>query len=115
MSTSIAYPLFLELAQSLPQGKLSQMFGCPCVKVPSGKAAFCIYKDDLVIKLDKETEKEMLALDGIGPFAPKDTRPPMNGWIQIPFSQKQRWKELAQKSFDFVNSIEPKEKKVKKK
>lgn len=110
MSTSKAYPLFLELANSLPEGKLSQMFGCPCVKVPSGKAAFCIYKDDLVIKLDKDTEREMLALDGIGPFAPKEGRS-MNNWIQIPYSHKDLWKELTQKAFEYVNGLETSPKK----
>ena len=110
MSSSKAYPLFLELAESLPSGKLSQMFGCPCVKVPSGKAAFCIYKDDLVIKLDKDTEKEMLAFDDIKVFTPKENRP-MNGWIQVPYSHKNIWKSLSQKAFDFVNALEVSKKK----
>lgn len=110
MSTSKAYPLFLELAQALPLGKLSQMFGCPCVKVPSGKAAFCIYKDDLVIKLDKETEREMLAMDGIGVFAPMEGRA-MNGWIRIPYSRNDLWKNLTLKAFEYVNSLEAKPRK----
>lgn len=106
-----AEELFEAIADSIKGGIMGFMFGCPCVKAENGKAAFCLRKSDLVIKLDKADEKEALALDGNGLFAPKG-RPMGGGWVQIPFSNGDSWKHFALRSFAFVETLEAKEPKA---
>jgi hypothetical protein len=98
--------LFHVIADSIKGGIKSQMFGCPCIKAKNGKAAFCLYKNDLVVKLDVTDEKEALALDGNKLFAPKGDRPMGGGWVQIPASNGATWKKFALKSFAFVEKLE---------
>lgn len=103
-----AQKLFDEICTSLEgRAKRSQMFGAPCMKTPNGKAAFCLYKDMLVVKLDKDTENETLSWDGVAVFAPMGDRP-MNGWLQVGFEYAKKWPSLATASIAFVEKLEPK-------
>jgi hypothetical protein len=79
---SKAIELYEKLTDSIKGGIKGQMFGCPCIKAKNGKAAFCLRKNDLVIKLDKKDEQDALAHDGNELFAPMG-RPMGGGWIQI--------------------------------
>lgn len=103
---SKAEELYHEIADSLPEGKKSKMFGCPCVKAPNGKAAFIYWpKGDVVVfKLTGEAQKDALSLDGAQVFTPMDDRP-MNGWIQVPFHYAARWPELAKMSLEYVKTL----------
>jgi hypothetical protein len=111
-----AQKLFDEICASLEdRANRSKMFGAPCMKTPNGKAAFCFYKDMLVIKLDKETQNETLSWDGVSMFNPMGERP-MNGWLQVGFEYAKKWPALAKASVDFVEKLEanvPKPKKAK--
>ncbi|MBS3914205.1 MAG: hypothetical protein KG003_06875 [Bacteroidetes bacterium] len=101
-----AQELFDEICSSLEsRAARSKMFGAPCMKTPNGKAAFCLYKEFLVVKLDTQTQNETLALDGVGMFSPMDGRP-MNGWVQVGMEYADKWKFLAEKSIDFVEKLE---------
>jgi hypothetical protein len=103
-----AQKLFDEICASLEsRAKRSQMFGAPCMKTPNGKAAFCLYKDMLIVKLDKQTENDTLSLDGVSVFAPMGNRP-MNGWLQVGFEYAQKWPSLAAASVAFVEKLEAK-------
>jgi hypothetical protein len=101
-----AEKLFDELCTALEsRASRGKMFGAPCMKTPNGKAAFCLYKDSLVIKLDKKTEKETLSWDRVKMFDPMGGRP-MNGWLQVGYEYATKWKALAKASIDFVEKLE---------
>ncbi len=104
---STAETLYHQIADSLPDGKKSKMFGCPCIKAPNGKAAFIYWpkEDVLVFKLHGEAQQEALSLDGAHVFQPMAERPPMNGWIQIPAHYASRWPEWARASLDYVKTL----------
>jgi len=104
---------FDEICTNAIGATRSVMFGAPCLKTPNGKAAVCLYKNFLVVKVDAETAKEIRAMDGSKTFEPKEGRP-MNGWIQVGFEYANYWQEWTLKAILFVEKIEVKPKKPKK-
>ncbi len=103
---SKAEELYHQIADALPEGKKSKMFGCQCVKAPNGKAAFMYWPkgDAAVFKLTGDAEKDALSLDGVHTFNPMGDRP-MNGWIQVPFHYAARWPEWAHSSLEYVKTL----------
>jgi len=97
--------LFHEIADSLPEGKKSKMFGAMCVKAPNGKAAFMAWKDNMVFKLTEEHQKEVLSLDACEVFRPMPERPPMGGWIRVPLDYQDQWPGLARQALDYVKTL----------
>ena len=71
-----------------------KMFGMPCLKI-GGRAFAGLYQDHMVFKLRGGVLAEALALDGSRPFDPMGGRP-MREWVQVPFSQADRWQALAE-------------------
>jgi len=96
--------LFHKIASELPKAKESKMFGALCIKAPNGKAAAMFYKEDMIFKLDKNTEKEAIKLKGAKIFDPMGGRP-MRGWVQLSYAHSKKWPELAKKAFDYVKKI----------
>ena len=98
---------FKKIAENIPDAKLSNMFGCPCIKAPNGKAGAILWKDNLVVKPPKE-EMESLLKSGYYQFAPMEGGRPMNGWIVIPADKASEWQSFAQQSYDAVKVLEKK-------
>ncbi len=96
--------LFQEITADIPEAKASKMFGVPCIKAPNGKAVAGFHAKYLTVKLDKETEQESLALDGVEVFNPSGKRP-MNGWLQVPIQYADQWSYLANKAFEYVKTL----------
>ena len=96
--------LFQEIIAEITEAKASKMFGVPCIKAPNGKAAAGFHGKYMTVKLDKETERETLALDGVEVFNPTGKRP-MNGWLQVPIHYAEKWSYLAKKAFDYVKTL----------
>jgi len=103
---------FNELTAEIPDVQPGKMFGALCMKTPNGKAGAMLWKDFLVVKLDGAPLKEALSLKGTKTFEPMAGRP-MNGWIQIPFTHKDKWKSLTLTSVTGVKELKAKEKKKK--
>lgn len=104
---------FIELAETIPGVKLGKMFGSLCMKTPNGKSAAMFWKDHIVVKLDGEDLQGALSLVGAKTFEPMEGKT-MNGWVQIPFDYKSKWKEFAIISVGKVRVLSakpPKEKK----
>ncbi len=99
-----AQEIFQQIARELPAVKPGQMFGCPCLKVPSGKVAVIQWHDDLLFKLDPEAQRDLLSLDGTQVFRPMESRPAMTGWIRVPPAYADRWEALARQAVAYVNS-----------
>jgi hypothetical protein len=108
-----ASELFDVICGQIEGAQRGVMFGAPCLKTPNGKAAVCLYKDFLVLKPDKKTLDDIMAMDGAGPFDPSGGRP-MNGWVQVGLEYEKNWLQWTQKSIDFVGALEAKPKKQKK-
>ena len=102
-----AEDFFKELQNEIPDVKPGKMFGSLCMKTPNGKSASMLWHDYLVVKLDGESLKGALSLDGSKPFEPMEGRP-MNGWIQIPFTHKDKWKKYVLISASSVAKLKKK-------
>ncbi len=100
-----AHEVLHQLADELPTVRPGQMFGCRCLKVPSGKVAVIQWRDALLFKLDPEGQRELLGLDGTQVFRPVESRPPMNGWIQVPPAYADRWQALAHRAVAYVETL----------
>lgn len=107
-----AEELFHQIAALIPEAKESKMFGALCIKAPNGKASAMFYKEDIVIKLEGESLKEILSLDGAKLFDPMGGRP-MGGWVQLSYKYAGKWPEIAKISYEQVKKLKAESKKPK--
>ncbi len=104
---------FNEVTATIADGTPGKMFGALCIKMLNGKAAAMFKNDCIIVKLEGDVQEEALALKGVQMFTPMEGRP-MNGWVQLPFTQKGKWKHYLDISVDAVMKIPAKEAKKKK-
>ncbi len=99
------YELFAEIATALDAdgAVLGQMFGHPCIKVPSGKVAATYWHDYLLVKLPPQQHQQWLARNDVLEFAPTPGRI-MRGWAQIPSSYADDWEQLVSSAFTYVSA-----------
>lgn len=109
--TASAY--FKELSEKFEDVKPGKMFGCDCLKTPNGKAAAMFWHDHLVVKLPPAELEKALKIKGSKIFEPMKGRP-MNGWLQVPFSNKESWEAYLKQSIGLVKLIPAKKTKNKK-
>ena len=102
-----AETLFHQIAAELPDAKESKMFGALCIKAPNGKAAAMFKNDDMIFKFEGKELENTLKLPGAKIFDPMGGRP-MNGWVQLSYEHADKWKKLAEKSMDYVKTLEKK-------
>ena len=98
--------LFHQIIKGLPNGIEGKMFGAKCIKSPNGKTAAFFWQENMVFKLDQETQEKALKLNGskIGAhlYAPEK---PMKGWISIPEKHSYKWTEFAKKALEYVEEL----------
>ena len=98
-SPGSAEDLFGEIAEELaPQGaKRGQMFGMVCLKDPNGKAFVGLHSEELVVRLNRDTDEHAtaLALPGSHLFDPMGGRP-MKDWICLTLGQREQWLLLTE-------------------
>jgi hypothetical protein len=99
-----AEELYHEIISGVIDAKPGKMFGAQCLKTPNGKAALMYYKGCMVFKLTGDAEKEALALDGAHYFDPMEGRP-MNGWVQLDYTHRDKWPYFTRKSIDYVKAL----------
>lgn len=102
-----AEEFFNDLTKEIPNVKPGKMFGALCMKTTNGKSAAMFWKDHIVVKLQGDSLKEAMNLDGIQQFEPMVGRP-MKGWIQIPFIHQDTWKKFAIASSETVIALNKK-------
>jgi hypothetical protein len=93
--------LYLSIGQKLKGAEQSQMFGKPCFKV-NGKAFMSFFNNDLVFKLEGETHKQALSLDGSKLFDPSGKGRPIKEWVQVPFDYKNEWPVFEKAAMGYV-------------
>ncbi len=108
--------LYHKIASDIPDVQEGKMFGALCIKAPNGKAGVMFWKDDMIFKLEGDTQKEALSLKGAKMFDPMGGGRTMNGWVHIPGLHASKWKKYAEIAMDNVKKIkvEPKPKKTRK-
>lgn len=99
-----AEELYEQIAASIPNGIKSKMFGAKCLRAANGKAGIMFWKEQMVFKLDSLETKKALTIKEARPFDPTGGMP-LEGWTQLPFSQCNKWKLLAEISMAYVKYI----------
>ena len=115
-SSAVLVEFFDKLIKSFPEAELRKTFGYPCAYI-NRHMACGLFEDSMFLRLSVEDEKTFLKMDGVRPFAPMKDRP-MKGYVIVPESLINSPKELKgwiKKSFSFVGTLPPKEKKPRKK
>ncbi len=84
-----ALEFFNKLTEEIPNVKPGKMFGSSCMKTPNGKAAAMVWLENIVVKLQGDTMKEAMSLEGSRLFEPMEGRP-MKERVQIPFIHKDK-------------------------
>ena len=102
-----AKEFFNDLTKEIPNVKPGKMFGALCMKTPNGKSAAMFWKDHIVVKLQGDSLKEAMNLEGVQQFEPMAGRP-MREWVQIPFIYKDMWKKFAITSSESVSILKKK-------
>jgi hypothetical protein len=108
-----AETLFHKIAAEIPNTTEGKMFGALCIKAPNGKSGVMFWKDDIILKLEGDALKEAQSLDGAKLFDPMGGRP-MNGWVQLSYDYKSKWKKFAETAMAEVKKLEKKAPKKKK-
>ncbi|TGD59583.1 hypothetical protein [Flavobacterium humi] len=93
---------YLGIGKNIPGAQQSQMFGKSCFK-SGGKAFICFFQSAMVFKLQGETHREALSLEGAQLFDPSGKNRPMKEWVQVPFAFHRKWPGLAEKALEYVN------------
>jgi len=97
---------FNSIIKKIQFGIEGKMFGARCIKSSNGKTAVFFWKEDMVFKLDNESQKEALNLKnskvGSHLYAPEKQ---MKGWILIPNEHADKWIEFTRKSLKYVDSL----------
>ena len=92
-----------QIGLSITGAASSQMFGKPCFKI-EGKAFACFFQEAMVFKLTGTVRENAQQLEGALLFDPSGKGRPMKEWIQVPFTHKDKWPELAQAAAQFVKT-----------
>ena len=92
------------LAEGLPITK-SRMFGMPTLKTSRGKAFAGYSQDAMVFKLNEPERSEALSLAGAHLFDPGAMGRPMKEWVVVPHTHADRWEDLAQAAFAYVDKV----------
>ena len=98
--------IFDSIIARISLGIEGKMFGARCIKSPNGKTAAFYWKEDMVFKLENDSQKEALNLKnskiGTHLYAPDKQ---MNGWVLIPKEHSIKWIEFTEKALKYVESL----------
>lgn len=73
-----------HVRELVPELRTGAMFGCPAAYI-GGKLAFCVYGDNLAVKLPEAEAARLLSSGLAAPFQPFG-RPAMRAWVELPGS-----------------------------
>ncbi len=65
--------------------------------------AFFSRQQKMVFKLGKDFDPDQVGIE-IAVFNPFKKRGPLNGWFEVPFTEKEQWQPLAEKAFTFLKN-----------
>lgn len=104
-----AEAVFHKIIQEIPDAEEGKVFGAACIKLIHGKTVAILWNDNMLFKLDEQSQREALELNGarVGShlYAPEK---PMKGWIAIPEAHAERWAEFTGKAVAYVRTLQKK-------
>lgn len=101
MSAEIEYEKIVNYLASSHDGVAGQMFGKKCIKI-NNKAGVALFKEFLVFKLPENTLTEAISLSGSSLWDPSGKGRAMKEWVQITIEHKEKFKNFAKSSADYV-------------
>jgi hypothetical protein len=97
--------LFLKIASTTANARLSKMFGALSIKCNNGKNAAFFWENSMAFKLDNKILSEALNIDGANIashlYAPEKL---MKSWVMIPYGKSEHWKMFTEEAIKFVNN-----------
>lgn len=72
-------------------GKMMSSTAIQC----KGKVFSFYHKNKMTFKLGKDFDPDAYGLHGWAYLSPFKNKPPMTGWIVVPFEEKEHWEALA--------------------
>lgn len=82
----------VEKHAEVSQGK---MMSSPGIKYGNKVFAF-YYNDQMVFRLGKDFDPNAEGISKFSYLSPFKNKPPMKGWIEVPFTDHQKWQDLAE-------------------
>ena len=101
MSAEVEFEKITDLLASTHEGIAGQMFGKKCIKI-NNKAGVALFKDFLVFKLPEKQHADAISLAGSELWDPSGKGRPMKEWVQLTMEHKEKFKEFAKASADYV-------------
>ena len=77
--------------------KAGKMMSSEAITFKGKVFAFFSRKNKMVFKLGKDFDPDNFGIE-ICVFNPFKNRPPLNGWFEVPFSEKEQWEPLAKRA-----------------
>ena len=92
-----------QLSQKDFQIKAGKMMSSEAITYKNKVFAFLSRKKKMVFKLGKDfnTEHERFEINVFNPFK---KRSPLNGWFEVPYTEKEHWESLSIKALNFLKN-----------
>jgi len=99
--------LFNEISEQFclkyPKIKAGKMMSSDAITFNGKVFAFFSRKKKMVFKLGKEFDPDQEGFE-ICVFNPYKNRKPLNGWFEVPFTEKDKWKSFTEKALNQLKS-----------
>lgn len=83
-----------ELSTKNVSVEAGKMMSSPGIKYKNKVFAF-YYGDQMVFRLGKDFDPETKGISQFSYLSPFKNKPPMKGWVEVPFTHHQKWPYLA--------------------
>ena len=83
--------------------KAGKMMSSDAISYNAKVFAFFSRKKKMVFKLGKDFDPNSIGID-ICVFNPFKNRAPLNGWFEVPFTEKEQWEPLAKKALTLLKT-----------
>jgi TfoX/Sxy family transcriptional regulator of competence genes len=99
----------------VPDAEERKMFGCPAYFI-NGYMFAGAHQDDIILRLSKSDQDEILSIEGAAPFMPMPGRI-MKDYVMVPpsiYKSESEFQKWLKRSSNYTMSLPPKIKKPKK-
>lgn len=90
-----------DFLQNFPEGEVGNMMRADALKI-NGKVFCFFHEQKMTFKLGKGVDLDRPELAEATFLSPFKNKPPMKGWLIIPFSTPEMWRALAEEAMEKV-------------
>lgn len=90
-----------EFCQQDSKIQTGKMMSSEAITYKGKVFAFFSRKKKMVFKLGKDFDPDKVGIE-ICVFNPFKKRAPLNGWFEVPFTEKEQWEPLTQKALSLI-------------